>query len=226
MEPVELKGESPWFTLVETTQHGRGNEGDAVRGMVVRDVSGQVDGVTVDALWLSAGRTKGALNAELRLSPELRAMRKGDRVEFMVEMDVFPLAAQAYYGPDESLRKRLKTTPDSWELTAYEAKSRGVSINGEPQNFPATLTLNDLSESFEVLGLSEMDIVILDGLPAPETWSIQEIFESQQLNLGERFPEEANPQINYDVENGTWSVVLSLRLGEFVGTRKFVLSNQ
>ena len=225
MDAVELSQQSPWVTLYDTGD-GTGREGEAVRGLIVRDFSRHVDGSPINSLWLSAARTKGPLNAELRLSPEQKMLRKGERIEFTAELVVFPLASDDYYGPDESLKSRLATHPDSWELTAYEATHRGVSINGEPQVFPATVSLSAFGASFEVLGLSEMDTIVIKDLPHPETWQLLERFEGQLVPLGTRHPEEAHPQINYDTVSGSWSAVLSLRLGGARGERTFVLSEE
>lgn len=223
MEPVELPGEQAWVSLhanaAEPTTEGRG-----VRGLVIRDYRAALGGKVYQAPHLASARTRHRLNAELVLPPELRTLKAGDIVEFTVEMHVLPLSAEAYSGGDDSLKARLEATPDSWELTAYEARHQTVQLDGQPQVFPATYAVTEARrQSLMIRSQSRMDTLCLTGLASPDAWQIVEQVEGAEVPLGERFPVEAEPQLSYRPESQTWTAVLSLVFPEGSQKRTFVL---
>lgn len=223
MEPVQLSGEQPWVSLYANAPEPEAR-GRAVRGIVVRDYRAELDGKVYDAPWLASARTMSRLNAELVLPPEIKQLKAGDTIEFTVEMDIFPLSAEVYFGEDTALKQRLEATPDSWELTAYEAKQQQVRINDKAQVFPATYELTAAKQqTFTVSSHSQMDTVCVTGLADPETWTLEELFEGKSVPLGERFRVEAQPQVVYFPETGTWTAVLSLVFPEGSNERTFTV---
>lgn len=224
MQPVALQGEEPWVAL-----HGVPNKDGApvapVRSFAVRDYSAVLNGVQHTTPYVAAARRGGsALNAELVLPADINQLRKGDRIEFLVQMTVFPPTAQSYYGTSKALRSGLETTPDSWELAAREAAYQAIRINGKPHTFPATLTSPPETKlQFTAESRSEMDTILLTGLPDPALWQVGELIDGKFTLLGERFPEEASPQVNYDPASQSWTVVLSLVFPEAASLRTFVL---
>lgn len=223
MEPVELPGEQAWVSLhanaAEPTAEGRG-----VRGLVIRDYRAALGGKVYQAPHLASARTRHRLNAELVLPPEVRTLKAGDIVEFTVEMHVLPLSAEAYSGGDDSLKARLEATPDSWELTAYEARHQTVQLDGQPQVFPASYAVTeDRRQSLTIRSQSRMDTLCLTGLASPDAWQIVEQVEGAEVPLGGRFPVEAEPQLSYRPESQTWTAVLSLVFPEGSQERTFVL---
>jgi hypothetical protein len=224
MQPVALQGEAPWVAL-----HGVASRDGApvapVRSLIVRNYNAILGGVEHPTpLVAAARRGGGALNAELVLPPGIDQLRKGDRIEFLVQMTLFPPTADSYYGPSESLRSGLTATPDSWELTAREAAHQVIRIDSKPHSFPTTLpTPSDLRLQFTAESLSEMDTITLTGLPDPALWQVGELIDSKFTPLGERFPEEAGPQINYEPASRSWTVVLSVVFPEQASRRTFCL---
>lgn len=223
MEPVELPGEQAWVSLhanaAEPTTEGRG-----VRGLVIRDYRAALGGKVYQAPHLASARTRHRLNAELVLPPEVRELKAGDTVEFTVEMHVLPMSAEAYSGGDDSLKARLEATPDSWELTAYEARHQTVQLDGQPQVFPASYAVTeDRRQSLTIRSQSRMDTLCLTGLTRPDAWQLVEQVEGGEVSLGERFPVEAEPQLSYRPEFQTWTAVLSLVFPEGSQERTFVL---
>ena len=226
MEPVKLPSTPSWVSL-----HGNAAEpktgGRGVRGLVIRDYRAKLGGKVYDAPWLASARTKSRLNAELVLPPEIKQLKAGDTVEFTVEMDIFPFSADIYFGDDAALKQRLEATPDSWELTAYEAEHQQVRINDAPQVFPATYEVTRAKQqSFTVNSQSRMDTICVTGLSNPGTWQIVERVDGKSVPLGERFSVEAQPQITYVPETGTWTAVLSLVFPEGSQERSFTIQKQ
>ena len=223
MEPVELPAGQSWVSLHQNAPEPKAR-GRAVRGLVIRDYRAQLGGKAYDAPWLASARTMSRLNAELVLPPQIKELKAGDTVEFTVEMDVFPFTAEAYFGEDASLQQRLEATPDSWELTAYEAQHQQVRINDELQVFPATYAVTGVKQqSFTVSSQSRMDTICVTGLSNPEAWKIVERVDGKSVPLGERFSVEAQPQIVYQPESHTWTAVLSLVFPEGNKERTFAI---
>lgn len=224
MKPLPLLGAQPWVSLFDnapdTERRGRGT-----RGMVVRDFKASLSGQTLTQPWLLSERTMTFLNAELTLDPELKTFKAGDRIEFTVELDVFPLTAESYYGSDAGLRARLAESADSWELTAFEARHQQLKIDGQAQVFPATVAVQPTAKSqqFTVESHASMDTVRITGLSQPGSWQLTEQFNGESLDLGTRFSVEKDPQINYDPATQTWSVVLSLIFPEGATKRTFTV---
>jgi len=71
-----------------------------------------------------------------------------------------------------------------------------------------------------------MDTVCVTGLPNPVTWELAERFEDKSVALGERFSVEAQPQVVYVPETGTWTAVLSLVFPKGSHERSFSLNIQ
>jgi hypothetical protein len=210
MEPVQLSGDQPWVSLYANTPSSKAG-GRAVRGIVIRDYRAALGGKVYDAPWLASARTMKRLNAELVLPPEIKQLKAGDMIEFTVELDVFPFTADVYFGDDATLKQRLEATPDSWELTAFEAKHQQVRIDGKAQAFPASYAVTAAKrQQFTVNSHSKMDTVCVTGLGGPESWTLLELVDGQAVPLGDRFTVEAKPQVTYVPETQTWTAVLSL----------------
>jgi SSS family solute:Na+ symporter len=222
MEPVLLEGDQPWVTLVGLLNHKKNERSAATRGLVVRGYRAVIAGQPNNELWLTAARMKGHLNAELVLPPEISQLKKGDFIELLVELNVFPIASDDYYGENTGLKERLAATPDSWELTAYEADNQRILIDGSTHSFPATVKAGvEPWREFTVKSRGGMETVCVSGLPEPSTWKICELLDDRWLPLGERFPEEANPQINYNISDARWTAALSLVFPDGAGSRTF-----
>lgn len=226
MDPVALTGTAPWAAL-----YTEGNAGAApARGIIVREYRAVLDGKEDKTPYLAASRSpispakRGALNAELVLPPGISRLQKGDRVEFLVEMIFFPPNETAYYGPSSGLKKRLGATPGGWELVAHEAAGQTVSIDGTTRVFPTEIEAPDnLDLQFTAESRSEMDTIVLTGLPDPSGWNIGELREGKFEPLGTRFPEEAGPQLNYDPASKKWTATMSLVFPNGASPRTFAL---
>lgn len=229
MEPVALTGSAPWAALYTKGRDGAPPSAPA-RGVIVREYRAVLGGKEDKTPYLSAApspmgfATRGALNAELVLPPDVRRLQKGDTVEFLLEMIFFPPNEAAYYGPSKALKKRLAATPGGWELVAHEAANQSVAIDGTARPFPAAIAAPaDLNLEFTAESRSEMDTISLTGLPDPSGWSIGEVRDGKFEPLGARFPEEAGPQLNYDPASKAWTAVLSLVFPDGASPRTFAL---
>ncbi len=221
--PVALPGQAPWIALCGTAKDGE-TPTSPVRGLIVRQYRAVIGGQEERIPHFAAARTRGALNAELVLPPGDIKLQRGDTVEFLAELVLFPPSEESYYGPSKDLKKQLAETPDSWELVAKEAARQMVKIDGTARPFPSLVEAPaDRKLKFTVDSRSEMNTVCVTGLPDPSTWRIGELRGGKFEPLGSRFPEEAGPQVNFDPVSKKWTVVLSLVFPGDTTTRTFAL---
>ncbi|MGA0110566.1 MAG: hypothetical protein ACO3PN_00505 [Chthoniobacterales bacterium] len=221
--PAALPGTAPWIALCGTTKDGD-TPTSPVRGLIVRDYRAVLGGREERTPHFAAARTRGALNAELVLPPDDLKLQRGDTVEFLAELVIFPPSEQSYYGPSKDLKKQLAETPDSWELVAKEAARQTVKIDGQTRPFPSAVEVPaDRQLEFTVESRSEMNTVCVTGLPDPSTWKIGELRDGRFEPMGRRFPEEAGPQLNFDPVSGQWTLVLSLVFPGGTATRTFAV---
>lgn len=220
-EPVLFGGKDPWVSL-----QGMPDDADrksaAVRGAIMRDYRAVIGGEPDNEVRLVPSRVDDRLSADLVLPARVTRLNKGDRIEFLIEIVVVPAFADLYYGEDTALGKRLAASPDSWQEVAHEAAKQTLEIDGRSAAFPATVEAGgEPRQSFTVRAASRMDTVRLTGLDDPSSWQIGDVADDEWRPLGQRFPEEADPQLNYEPATGTWTAVLSLVFPE--GGRERVL---
>ena len=220
-DKIRLDGRSPWVALHELSPETE-KQTAAVRGAIVRDYRAVIDGKQINELWLSPSRAAKNLAADLTLPSSVDRFQKGDQIEFLLDLVVVPSSADFYYGTDTDLRKQLAAMTNIWEQFAREAQDRDTQIDGKATLFPATVEATSQPRSkFTVKSFSTMDTVRLTGLRDPSIWTIGELHGDDWLPLGERFPAEGNPQLNYDPLTDTWTAVLSLIFPSGGGSREF-----
>ena len=210
-EAVELVGDNSWFSLFGNISTQK-NVGQAVRGVIVRDFDAFIGGQQDSSPWVRPNSTGKALGAELLLSPEHKQLRAGDTVEFLLEFVILPLSAESYLGDDEALRLRIAESPDSWEPLAHEAVFQHVLVNEQVMGYPVTLAAEDIfGKQFTVNASGSLATIAISGLPdAGATWRLKELVDGDQMELGTRYLVEANPQISYDIQTKSWTVVFTV----------------
>ena len=218
---IPLAKNTPWIAL-----HGLKPEADkkteAIRGAIVRNYRAVIGGKPSNELWLAPSRAAKHLAADLILPARMNRFKKGDSIEFLVELTVIPPGADLYYGPDDGLKQRLAASPEIWEEVAREAGKKDTEIDGKSLPFPATLGVTGQARAtFNVRSFTRLETVCITGLPDPSMWQIGDLVDDEWRVLGERFPEEAHPQLNYDPIKGNWTAVLSLAFPEGGGDRQF-----
>lgn len=220
-EKVRLDGRSPWVVLhgppAETEQQAA-----AVRGAIVRDYRAIIGGKENEELWLVSSKAAEHLSADLTQPSSVDRFRKGDRIEFLLELIVAPTSAEVYCGTDAALKDRLLKMTNSWAEIAHQARNGDTEVNGKLLPFPATLAATTQPRTrFTVTGSSGLHTLCLSGLRNPATWQIGDIVAGDWRPLGERFAEESSSQLNFDPVTATWTAVLSLVFPQAGGTREF-----
>lgn len=216
VEPFVLVGDDPWVSLYGKHPDISHRDGVGVRGLILRNFKAQIEGESSVQPWLSVNRAKGLLSAELVTPPSLQSLAAGDFVEFELELMAFPIAAKYYYGADSGLKERLEAAPNSWELTHHEVTANRLKVTegdvSQEMSFPAIIKMQPKSiRTIELVNQARRTTLLIEGLSSPSGWSVSELHEGAELALGERYAEEASPQVSYDLESESWTVVLSLR---------------
>lgn len=215
--PVELEGTNRWVTLTGSIPNEDRDHGEGTRGLIIRYFDANLNNRRVTEPWIAGFRTEGGmLNAEVLPPPGVKKLRKGDFVNMLLELMVFPRETDDYYGSDSTLIGQLKSNADTWKMTAWEATSNNpcVSVDdGRPTvAWPLTISAeNRDSLNFEIAGGTGLIPLRITGLPSPSGWHVLEVVNGQEYPLGKRHSEEAKPQIEFDRLTSTWTTTLSLR---------------
>lgn len=224
-DPEFLEGDHPWLCLFQNTTAQK-NTGKGVRGLVVRDFDARIGDRHFDAPWVQANCVRGSLGAELQLPPDVHFLQAGDSIEFTLEFIILPINAESYFGPDTDLKERLEQAPDHWKLVAYEAEHQAITINGESAAYPLSLEATEiLGKDLVVESSGAMATLTLTGLDdAGDSWALSEAVDGQWVPMGQRYPNEAGAQLNFDTSTRSWDAVIPLKFSEDGVPRKIRLS--
>jgi hypothetical protein len=214
----EARGDAPWVSLHGQARRDADRAGQGTRGLVVRSWAATVGGQPVLAPVLAATRGRsgrGSLGAELRLPATVTALDAGDRVEMWLEVVVFPLGAERYYGPDSVFRSFLAAAANTWRPVHREAAGNRPVVIGpggaRTTEFPLQVKVGDEGpERFSLAGGVGHVPVRLTGLVRPDA------VELHPVATGEPGPRTAwagvpvSRQADYDEVTGRWSLTYTL----------------
>lgn len=131
---LPLLGRHPWVSIhgLETNRLGRGVAA-ASRGIIVRDWEARLGGRKnaiphVSTYGNEWGRGNFKTVVELSPPPGISTLQRGDYVDAIVEMVVFPADARAYYGPNDPFRAALSRQADTWALVHREAVGQAPKV--------------------------------------------------------------------------------------------------
>lgn len=122
-DPMECVGAMPWISL-----HGDDGAGDTMptgsRGLVIREWRAVLGGSDAQP-WIAERGTpstsRPSSTVDIVPPPGVTRLEPGDFIEATIEHLVLPLAAEAYYGPNEPLRAALRNSANSWPMVHREA---------------------------------------------------------------------------------------------------------
>ena len=90
---------------------------------------------------------------ELTAPPGVEKLLPGDFVECELELLVIPMKASDYYGPNENLRKSLRTTANTWKPVHRQAVGNDLKITAVRgkvlHNYPVVVAV-DAKQSAEI----------------------------------------------------------------------------
>ena len=219
------RGEAAWVSLHGQVRRDADRTGQGTRGLIVRAWAATLGGRPVAAPVLAAtrGRTsRGPLGAEVRGPAGLTALEAGDRVEMWLELVVFPLTAERYYGPDAAFRRALETGANTWRLVQREATENRPVLRGprgETQvtavEFPLQVPVAaDSTATFSIAGGLGWLPVRLTGLPRPDAVELHRRGRMEREPWARESAERVARQADFDIATGRWSVTYTVPAGE------------
>jgi hypothetical protein len=132
-ESIACEGAMPWFSLhkaVPGPSHSKAGAW-ADRGMIIRSWKARIGGQEVPTPYASVfGTNNGVPSANVEISPPPKTtqLKKGDFVEFEVELVILPMSAENYYGPNENLRADLSKNADTWKPVFRQAAVNNIDV--------------------------------------------------------------------------------------------------
>jgi hypothetical protein len=173
--------------------------------LIVREFKGRVAGREIDRLWLASYAVKDGdpnYNAELTIHPDVERFAPGDYIEALVDWVVLPPKAEDYYGPNEDFRAQLAGKERSWKLVPQAAAEGSGLLEYDSTDAKVGIVLEQGG------GLANLAV---RGFSEPKAGAWFERVDGKLVPLGERFPEEAEPQWVWEAKNGAWDCYLSVR---------------
>ncbi|MFZ9746803.1 MAG: hypothetical protein ACO3G4_09255, partial [Opitutaceae bacterium] len=210
----EANGAAPWISLHGQPRAERERQGQASRGLIVRDWRARIGGREVPAPWWSAALRReagGRLGVDLVSPAGPRILEPGDEVAMDLEFFALPIAADLYYGADEGLRRALADGANTWRPVLREARDHRPVLRRpdgtDSRSFPLTVPVSAAGEArFRIEGGLGRVTVQVTGLSAPDAVDL--------TRLGQPLaPADLHGQADHDALAGTWSLVFNLPPG-------------
>jgi len=215
------RGEAAWVSLHGQARRDVDRAGQGTRGLIVRAWSATLGGRPVAAPVFAATRSRagrGPLGAELRAPAGLTALEAGDRVDLWLELVVFPLTAERYYGPDETFRRALTAGANTWRLVQREAaenrpvlRGPGVGSRAIASGFPLQVPVGtDGTGSFSIAGGLGWLPLRITGLSRPDAVELHRVGRGGSEPWARSDAERVARQADYDAATGQWSVTYTV----------------
>jgi chorismate mutase-like protein len=221
---IPCEGRAPWFSLHRAVSRDTNGGAWANRALVVRKWSARLGGRDVPTPFASVfGTENGGIPStivELAPPPGLTSLLPGDFVEAEVELVVFPVSAESYYGPNLALTQALRTGGDSWRMARREAAGNAVNVEAvRGRVVRATIPLE-----VDVDAQGEAEVAITGGLGyIPLTFSGLDRYRGIELRRddgdgqGARLVDQSVHgrdfwQSTYHPDSNTWSLTYNVPL--------------
>lgn len=214
----EARGDQPWISLHGQPRADLERNGQASRGLVVREWRAVLGGRDIPAPFFAAVGSRGAksrLAAEIVPPASLTALEPGDRVDLLLELLALPLTAERYYGPNTAFAAALASDANTWRLVHREAAGNRPSVQladgsvarGWPLAVPAGATRE---VAFTLRGGLGWLPVHLTGLARPDGIELFRTFPAGQQRVVQGDPDRAYWQSDYNATTGRWSATYNL----------------
>ena len=230
---IACEGRDPWFSLHGAVSRDTKGGGWANRALVVRKWSSRLGGRDVPRPFASVFGTENGVpsaNVELSSPPGLTSLLPGDFVEAEVDLVVFPVSAESYYGPNTALTQALRIGGDTWRMARREAVGNAVNVEAARgrlvrATIPVEVAVNEQGHAEILLsgGLGYVPLTFsgLDRHRGIELWrddgNGQGPRRIDQSVHGRDFW-----QSSYDPASKTWSLTYNVPVNTRMTARPFV----
>jgi hypothetical protein len=210
---LPLSGEGAWVSVhgVERPALKKG-QAAATRGLIVRSSRAVLGGRPAElhaAVFCTEwGENNHRNTVEIAPPPSIAELQPGDFVEAELELVVFPAAAAAYYGPDESLRKMLARDADTWRPVHREVKRNSLNAvvkrGAITKSYPLVVTVDEQQRAEVTVknGLGHVP-VIFTGLKSPGGHRV--LVDGRTVT---------HWQTDWDAEKKLWNIVCNVAARE------------
>jgi hypothetical protein len=220
-EPVELKGDAPWFSEHGLLGIDASKGASACRGLIVRSWHARLGGRDVPSPWIALhGANDGNIPSvitELVPPPDVKRLMPGDFVEATAELAILPQHAEDYYGPNENLRAALSAGADSWQPVLREARGnqlRAIAKHGSILNNYPLLVKADKNGRAQVDasgGMGYMPVTFC-GLTDYHGYDCVLSTNGEKRTINQAVSGNDFWQTDYDAAARTWSLTYNICL--------------
>ncbi len=216
----EARGEQPWLSLHGEVRDDQAKNGQASRGLVVREWNATPGGKKIPAPFFAAVGNRGPrvrLAAEIVPPPGVTALEAGDSVDMLIELLPLSIAADLYYGPDRAFAAALAADANTWKMVHRSAVAdrpvlrlaNGAPVSGWPLEIPSPATASG-ELTFTLQGGLGWIPVRLTGLPSADAGKLFRITAAGREPVVQGDPTRAFWQSDYDAATRLWTVTYNL----------------
>jgi hypothetical protein len=218
---IECPGRLPWFSLHESVPPSDTRGAWANRGLIVRSWKARLGGRDAPSPYASVyGTADGDIRSaalELSAPPDVAELMPGDFVEAEVEIIIVPMAAEDYYGPNESLRAALSAGANTYQPVLREAVGNDLNVRATRGQvghaYPLVIAVDaDQSAEFEVAGGIGFVPMTFTGLTSFKGYELYRRSGGQEVRVDQGVYGNDFWQTSYDPVSRTWQRTYNVSL--------------
>ncbi len=219
-----LKGDDPWiaFTSSSFAEDQRNQYRPADRGFVLRNWNVSIGGnKEIVPHWQEYYTTEGnhgepASVINLTLPEGIQSLAAGDYIEAEVEMFIFPMNAEDYYGSNKNLLDALKKSGGTWKMARREAAGNHITLTAHDGKalsaYPVVVESNGNKAGFSIkggIGYVPLTITGLTSYRNPKLFVKEsgQWKEVDQSRYGKDFW-----QTDYNTTAGRWEITYNVNM--------------
>jgi len=231
-----LKGKTPWLWAGDGLYYAGAKEGkeiDTNNGMIIRKYVATLGGKTYTSPYVRERSSAGGFSKTKKTNPtsycvvtppSIKSFKKGDKIEAIIELVVFPKQAESYYGPNLYFMNALAKFGNSYELLKRESNGNTLIAESPKNNinsdFPLTVETKKNEAFVEISNGKGYIPIVFSGLTtvkAPILWKAEKGGEWKQVDQSKHGKDFW--QTEYNITTGLFDVIYNVNQ-DYKGDRK------
>lgn len=230
---IPCKGDVVWFSLHEGFDCRKPDGAWANRGIIIRSWKAKLGGNEILSPSASVYGTIDQFpsnNIEISPPADLKELLLGDFVEAEIELIVMPVYADDYYGPNENLRRSLKSGQNTWQPVYRQAVGNNLVLNVLSgrllHSYPVRIEADKTQAAeFEIKGGIGYVPITFSGLAGFRGYELFQVVNGKNIKIDQSVHGNDYWQTDYDCVGKKWSITYNILLDtkdDVPQTRRFI----
>jgi hypothetical protein len=233
LTPTEISGQGPWWVALPGARHTTDkSKGTGYRALIIRDYRVVSGGKTYTHPTINAPVFQSQpnnLDVELLPPAGITDFKKGDAIQFDLELITLHRTADDYYGPNEAYRKHLVDNPNSWKTTYREAKGNNLNVvvtGGKvSHNYPVAIQADSSEVSVIIEGGVGAVPIRFKGLKSTDGYGLYQLIGDKRIKLDQSVHGNDFWQTDYDALTDSYEITYNVSL-DGIDRSQWILSNR